>query len=240
MTLTIWLSLLFVHPILASHNIHIHLPLLFLSKWTPKFYHNFLTKVTLAKVTKCPWPLAFRSDGLDFISILERTIATEKWKISAVPIQMPKEPKLTLPQNRPRSTKGHDLYKFCSTTNSDATCQLSRPFAQWFGKEEILRFWAFLSMAAILVMWPAPFISSAEPTAHRWAYRILMVRRPSVVRPSVVRRPSVVNNFKLLLLWNRLANQSQILCRASLGRRNESLFAASESHDQNGRHAHIW
>ena len=45
--------------------------------------------------------------------------------------------------------------------------------------------------------------SSPEPTAHRWAYRILMVRRPSVVRPSVpssvrpsVRRPSLtISNF---------------------------------------------
>ena len=30
--------------------------------------------------------------------------------------------------------------------------------------------------------------------------------------------------FKHLLLWNRLANQSQILCGASLGRGNESLY----------------
>ena len=62
----------------------------------------------------------------------------------------------------------------------------------------------------------------------------------SGVRPSSVRRLSVVNNFKRLLLQNRLADQSQILCGASLGRGNESLFAASGSHDQDGRHAHIW
>ena len=64
----------------------------------------------------------------------------------------------------------------------------------------------------------------------------------SGVRPSasVVRRPSVVNNFKRLLLQNRLPDQCQILCGASLGRGNESLFAASGSHDQDGRHAHIW
>ena len=30
--------------------------------------------------------------------------------------------------------------------------------------------------------------------------------------------------FKYLLHWNRLANQSQILCGASLGRGNESLY----------------
>ena len=59
----------------------------------------------------------------------------------------------------------------------------------------------------------------------------------SSVRPSYV---VVVHNFKHLLLRNRLAYQSQILCEASLGRGNESLFAASGSHDQDGRHAHIW
>ena len=63
----------------------------------------------------------------------------------------------------------------------------------------------------------------------------------SGVRPSsVVVRPSVVNNFKRLLLRNRWADQSQILCGASLGRGNEILFAASGSHDQDGRHTHIW
>ena len=45
--------------------------------------------------------------------------------------------------------------------------------------------------------------------------------------------------LKHLLLRNRLANQSKILCGASLGRGNESLFAASGSHDQDGRHTHI-
>ena len=46
--------------------------------------------------------------------------------------------------------------------------------------------------------------------------------------------------LKHLLLRNRLADQSQILCGASLGRGNEILFAASGSHDKDGRHAHIW
>ena len=57
---------------------------------------------------------------------------------------------------------------------------------------------------------------------------------------SGVRPSSVANNFKRLLLRNRWADQSQILCGASLGRENEILFAASGSHDQDGRHAHIW
>ena len=68
------------------------------------------------------------------------------------------------------------------------------------------------------------FIISPEPSG----YSIPMVRRPSV------------HIFKDLLLQNRLANQSQILCGASLGRGNESLFAVSGSHDQDGHHAHIW
>ena len=56
------------------------------------------------------------------------------------------------------------------------------------------------------------------------------------------RRPSsvVINNFKPLLLQNRLQDQSQILCGASFSRWNESLFVAVGSHDQDGRHAHIW
>ena len=41
----------------------------------------------------------------------------------------------------------------------------------------------------------------------------------SGVRPSA----SVVNNFKRLLLQNRLPDQCQILCGASLGRGNESF-----------------
>ena len=61
----------------------------------------------------------------------------------------------------------------------------------------------------------------------RWAYSIPMVRRPS----------SSVHIFKLLLLWNRLTNQSQTLWGASLGRGNESLYKWSRSHDQDGRHA---
>ena len=74
----------------------------------------------------------------------------------------------------------------------------------------------------------------------------LIVYSCSGVRPSVVRRRRtsssyvVVHNFKHLLLRNRWADQSQILFGASLGRGNDILFTASGSHDQDGRHAHIW
>ena len=57
---------------------------------------------------------------------------------------------------------------------------------------------------------------------------------------SGVRTSYVVHNFKHLLLQNRLPDQSQILCGPPLGRRDESLFADSGSHDQDGRHVHIW
>ena len=68
----------------------------------------------------------------------------------------------------------------------------------------------------------------------------LIVYPWSGVRPSyVVRRPSFTM-LKHLLLRNHLADQSQILCGASLGRGNKILFAASGSHDQDGHHRHIW
>ena len=72
-------------------------------------------------------------------------------------------------------------------------------------------------------------VSSPEPKAHRRAYRILMVRSASAF-----------TMLKDLLLRNRFANQSQILCGASLGRGKVILFAASGSHYQDGGHARIW
>ena len=80
-------------------------------------------------------------------------------------------------------------------------------------------------------------ISSPEPKAPRWAISI------PVTPASVVRRPSVrpsVNIFKHLLLWNHWANWTQISYGDSLGWGKESLFKWSWSHDQDGRHAHIW
>ena len=77
---------------------------------------------------------------------------------------------------------------------------------------------------------PEPSGSQGELIVYPWSG----VRRPA----SVVRRPSSsVLIFKLLLLWNRLTNQSQISRGASLGRGNESLNKWSRSHDQDGGHA---
>ena len=61
-----------------------------------------------------------------------------------------------------------------------------------------------------------------------------------IVYPWSVVRPSPSTMLKHRLLRNPLPDQSKILCGASLGRGNESLFAASGSHEQDGRHAHIW
>ena len=80
-------------------------------------------------------------------------------------------------------------------------------------------------------------ISSPEPLGSQGELIVYpSSRRLSVRCPLSV----VVNNFKHLLLRNRWADQSQTLCGASLGRGNDILFAASGSHDQDGRHAHIW
>ena len=79
--------------------------------------------------------------------------------------------------------------------------------------------------------------SSPEPYGSQGE----LIVYPSSRRPSVCRRrPSSFTMLKDLLLRNRWADQSQILCGASLGRGNDILFAASWSHDQDGRHAHIW
>ena len=82
--------------------------------------------------------------------------------------------------------------------------------------------------------WSLPFhlfLAHLSRRLTRWAYSIPMLWRPL---------SSLSTMFKKLLLWNRLANQSQIVCGTSLGRGNESLYKWSRSHDQGGRHAHIW
>ena len=78
-------------------------------------------------------------------------------------------------------------------------------------------------------------ISSPDPKAHCRVYKI---GRPlSSVCMYVC---MYVNIFKPLLLRNHYANQNQISCGTSRERENESLFKWSRSHDQDGRHAHIW
>ena len=62
----------------------------------------------------------------------------------------------------------------------------------------------------------------------------------SGVRPSSSFVRLSFTMLKALLLRNCIANQSQILCGASLGRGNNILFAASVSHDQDDHHTHIW
>ena len=68
-----------------------------------------------------------------------------------------------------------------------------------------------VSITGPMVLW----FSSPESKAHRWAYRIW--RHPASVCPS----PSTV--FKDLFLRKPLANQSQILYEASIGRGNQCI-----------------
>ena len=63
------------------------------------------------------------------------------------------------------------------------------------------------------------------------------LRRPSVRLSSVVRLSTFSNIF---FSENHWANWTQISYGESLGQGNESLFKWSWSHDQDGRHAHIW
>ena len=46
------------------------------------------------------------------------------------------------------------------------------------------------------------------------------------------------HNIQQLFLRNCLANQSQTVCGASLGRGNESVYKWSRSHAQDGRHGY--
>ena len=100
----------------------------------------------------------------------------------------------------------------------------------WFGyNPQIIFYHFFCKMNSVI------FQAFLAHLSHRLIGE-LIVYSWSGVRPSV---SVIVNNVKHLL-QNCLPDQSQILCGASLGRGNESLFAASGSHDQDGRHAHIW
>ena len=76
--------------------------------------------------------------------------------------------------------------------------------------------------------------------SRRLIGELIVYQWSGVCRPSVVRPSASFTMLKDLLLRNRWSDRSQILCGASLGRGNEILFAASGSHDQDGRHAHIW
>ena len=84
-----------------------------------------------------------------------------------------------------------------------------------------IRFWQLYTSHVIIT-------SAPEPKAPG---ELIVYRRQA---------PSSVNNFKRLLLWNYRADCNQISHTASRAFRKEKLFKWSGSHDQHGRHAHIW
>ena len=75
-------------------------------------------------------------------------------------------------------------------------------------------------------------LSSPEPKAHWWAYH--MARLLSVCLCVVCSHFQTPSPLEPPAYW------SQISCGASMGWGNESLHMGSRSHDQDGRHAHIW
>ena len=101
--------------------------------------------------------------------------------------------------------------------------------------------WAILNQI-LFCAWPKYQVSvSQDHWSSGLAHLTRRLEGELIVYPWSGVRPSVVHNFKHLLLLNPLAYQSQILCGASLGRGNETLFDMhAGSHDQDGRHAHIW
>ena len=88
------------------------------------------------------------------------------------------------------------------------------------------------------VLWTFPSLSVGWVLFKRgvwFKFSFLLALSSVVCRPS-----SVVHTLKYLLLRNRWANQNQISYGAYMGWGNKSLFKWSRSHDQDGRHAHIW
>ena len=82
------------------------------------------------------------------------------------------------------------------------------------------------------------FFSAPEPKAqvHYCEHVLSVVRRPASVRPSVVRRPSVVNfsHFRLLL-WNRWTEFNETWQEARSQRPLPSLCFSGRSEKQDGR-----
>ena len=116
----------------------------------------------LAKVTKCPWPLAFKSDGLDLTVQLQKK--NEKFQLFPLKcLGNQNWPCRKIGQGQPRVT-------ICTKFVVLPTLMLHTKFqGNWpcgSGAEDFLRFWAFLSMAAILVIRPGPFIQTFVPPSQ--------------------------------------------------------------------------
>ena len=92
----------------------------------------------------------------------------------------------------------------------------------WVFKVKVISWWLNTPGSGFRWAFIGPLVSSLKPKAHKvslWPW-------------------SGVHNFKDLL-WNRLADQVEILCGASLDSGIEILLGVSWSHDQVGRHTYI-
>ena len=142
---------------------------------------------------------------------------------------MPMEPKLTLPWNKSRSTKGHDLYKLCSTTDPNDTCQVSRQLAQWFWKR---------------------FFKLSFPLPKEAPHKIWLIGQ-AVLEEKTFEKCGRTDDgpwvYYKLTLWAwrlRWANKAKWKCmlyEANTGwkKKKVTIVSWSRSHDQDSHHAKI-
>ena len=103
-------------------------------------------------------------------------------------------------------------------------------FEDHAGDEDISRFNYMSNLGHLLLAHLSQrFIGELIHVGYSW----------SGVRPSSVRRP-LLTISNIFFSETVFPFKAKFYVGASLGRGNESLFAASVSHGQDGRHAHIW
>ena len=157
----------FFHPILTSYEIYFIKLCRFWESGLQDFYLISQLKWLRPKPLKCPSPIAFRSNGLDLISIIKTTIAIEKWKKKLFPF------KCLWKQNWPCRKIGQGQLRVIIYLNFVVlqTLRLHAKFQGYWpsGSWEVflLKVLSIFSMVTILVMWPWPFIKTFVPPFQR-------------------------------------------------------------------------
>ena len=141
--MTVCLSLIFSSKIGFIWNTFSLSLVVFWKNGLQILYQNFSTQMTLAKVTKWPWPLAYISNWHDFISIPKSTITTQKWKFLAFQFKCPWNqnwPCRKIGQGQP-TVMIYIIFVVLQTLMLHAKFQGN--FAQWFWRR---RFFKVLSI----------------------------------------------------------------------------------------------
>ena len=83
---------------------------------------------------------------------------------------------------------------------------------------------------------------AATATAARHLDRLVFLLALSAMGTPRVQAHRAINVaiFKHLFALKPLGQSKPIFCGASMGKANNNLLAASLSHEQDGRHPHIW